>query len=94
MERLSDAVAKSEESEALKKGYKTLQRRYSHLMADMKHMVRFGIDPCHFCDGRKCTGCWNHSNWHWTWQEDAQPERKGGDYRSFLMQRFERGSQK
>lgn len=87
-------VAKSEESEALKKGYKTLQRRYSHLMADMKHMVRFGIDPCHFCDGRKCTGCWNHSNWHWTWQEDAQPERKGGDYRSFLMSRFERGSKR
>lgn len=70
-------VAKSEESEALKKGYKTLQRRYTHLMADMKHMVRFRIDPCHFCDRGKCTGCWNHSNWHWTWQP-KNPESNVG----------------
>ena len=91
MERLSDAVAKSEESEALKKALRAERLRFAHLMADTRDIVCNARRPCVLCDMRRCGNCRGYSNWHWLWQEDTQPERKGGDYRSFLMQRFERG---
>ena len=97
MERLSDAVAKSEESEALKKALRAERLRFAHLMADMVGMATRGERPCRSCDGHGCVGCANYSNWAWIGQElyqaDKPTERKGGDYRGFLMRRFERGSE-
>lgn len=71
-----------------------LRLRFAHLLADTRDIVCNARHPCVLCDMRGCDGCRGYSHWHWMWQEDAQPERKGGDYRSFLIQRFERGSQK
>lgn len=92
-----DAPSKSEESEALKKALHVERLRFAHLMADAVGIVTRGERPCRSCDGHGCVGCVDYDHWAWIGQElyqaDKPTERKGGDYRSFLISRFERGSE-
>ena len=75
-----------------------MRLRFAHLMADTVGMATRGERPCRSCDGHGCVGCADYDHWAWIGQElyqaDKPTGRKGGDYRSFLMQRFERGSKK
>lgn len=73
-----------------------MRMRFAHLMSDMAGMATRGERPCRSCDGHGCVGCADYDHWAWIGQElyqaDKPTGRKGGDYRNFLMQRFERGN--
>lgn len=56
-------VAKSEESEALKKALRAERLRFAHLLADAAGMVKRGERPCRSCDGHGCAGCTGYDHW-------------------------------
>ena len=62
-------VAKSEESEALKKALRAEWLRFAHLLADAAGMVKRGERPCRSCDGHGCAGCVDDDHWVWIGQE-------------------------